>query len=98
MQYPIDLRFKLLAFGQRITATDANGQTLMFIKQKMFKLKEQVEIYGDSNQTRVLFRIAADRIIDFSANYHFTDAAGNDWGSVHRKGMRSLWSAHWLCP
>lgn len=95
MQYPIDLRFKLLAFGQRITATDSSGQTLMFIKQKMFKLKEQVEIYGDSNQTSVLFRIAADRIIDFSANYHFTDAAGNDWGSVHRTGMRSLWSAHY---
>ncbi len=95
MQYPIDLRFKLLAFGQRITATDANGQTLMFIKQKMFKLKEQVEIYGDSNQTSVLFRIAADRIIDFSANYHFTDAAGTDWGSLRRKGMRSLWSAHY---
>jgi hypothetical protein len=95
MQYPIDLRFKLLAFGQRITATDATGKTLMFIKQKMFKLKEQVEIYGDSNQTSVVFRIASDRILDFSANYHFTDAAGNDWGSVRRKGMRSLWSAHY---
>jgi hypothetical protein len=95
MQYPIDLRFKLLAFGQRITATDATGTTLMFIKQKMFKLKEQVEIYGDSNQTSVVFRIASDRILDFSANYHFTDAAGNDWGSVRRKGMRSLWSAHY---
>lgn len=95
MQYPLDLRFKLLTFGQRITATDANGQVLMFIKQKMFRLKEQVEIYSDASQSRLLFRIAADRMIDFSANYHFTDAAGNDWGAVRRRGMRSLWSAHY---
>lgn len=95
MQYPIELSFKLLTFGQRITATDASGQVLMFIKQKMFKFKEQVEIYNDPQQSRLLFRIAADRMIDFSANYHFTDAEGNDWGAVRRQGMRSLWSAHY---
>lgn len=95
MQYPIDLRFKLLTFGQRITATDASGNMLMFIKQKMFKLKEKVEIYPDENQTQVMFRIEADRMIDWSANYHFTDGEGNAWGAVRRKGMRSLWSAHY---
>ncbi len=68
---------------------------LMFIKQKMFKLKEKVEIYADENQTQVIFRIEADRMIDWSANYAFTDGQGNDWGTVRRKGMRSLWSARY---
>lgn len=95
MQYPLDLRFKLLTFGQRITATDSSGQMLMFIKQKMFKLKEKVEIYRDQSQSSLMFRIEADRVIDWSANYHFTDAQGNDWGAVRRKGMKSLWSAHY---
>ncbi|KAA1260855.1 hypothetical protein LF1_33970 [Rubripirellula obstinata] len=95
MQYPIDLRFKLLTFGQRITATDASGSMLMFIKQKMFKLKEKVEIFSDENQTQVIFHIEADRMIDWSANYSFTDGQGNDWGAVRRKGMRSLWSARY---
>lgn len=95
MQYPLQLTFKILTFGQRITATDANGNVLMFIKQKMFKLKEKVEIYNDTNQSTLMFRIEADRIIDFSASYNFTDAAGNPWGSVRRKGMRSLWAAHY---
>ncbi|MEM1227184.1 MAG: hypothetical protein AAGJ40_15905 [Planctomycetota bacterium] len=95
MQYPIDLRFKLLTFGQRITAKDADGNLLMFVKQKMFKLKEQVEIYSDDQRSNLIFRIAADRMIDFSANYSFTDAAGNPWGAVRRKGMKSLWSAHY---
>ncbi|MEM6777764.1 MAG: hypothetical protein AAF670_08910 [Planctomycetota bacterium] len=95
MQYPIDLRFKLLTFGQRITAKDADGNLLMFVKQKMFKLKEQVEIYSDDQRSNLIFRIAADRMIDFSANYSFSDAAGNPWGAVRRKGMKSLWSAHY---
>lgn len=95
MKYPLELKFKLLTFGQRITATDADGKVIMFIKQKMLKLKEQVEVYSDSNQEQLIFRMQADRVIDFSANYHFTDAQGNDWGAVRRKGMRSFWSAHY---
>ncbi|WP_040765763.1 LURP-one-related family protein [Novipirellula maiorica] len=95
MQYPIELTFKLMTFGQRITATDASGNVLMFIKQKMFKLKEKVNIYSDSSQSNLIFTIASDRMIDFSANYHFTDAQGNEWGAVRRKGMKSLWSAHY---
>lgn len=95
MQYPIDLNFKLLTFGQRITATDAQGNVIMFIKQKMLKLKEQVDIYSGPDQSQLIFTMKADRVLDFSANYHFADAQGNDWGAVRRKGMRSFWSAHY---
>ncbi|MFG0261799.1 MAG: hypothetical protein ACF788_05355, partial [Novipirellula sp. JB048] len=95
MQYPIELTFKLMTFGQRITATDANGNVLMFIKQKMFRLKEKVNIYSDTTQQNLIFQISSDRMIDFSANYHFSDHQGNDWGAVRRRGMRSLWSAHY---
>jgi uncharacterized protein YxjI len=95
LSYPIELHFRLLTLGQRISAVDARGNTLMFIKQKMFKLREKVEIFSNDSLAQLMFQIEADRMLDFSANYHFTDAAGNDWGSVRRKGMRSLWSAHY---
>ncbi|MEO1524186.1 MAG: hypothetical protein AAFX06_02065 [Planctomycetota bacterium] len=95
MQYPLQLSFKLLTFGQRIAATDSTGNVIMFIKQKMFKLKEKVEIYNDDQQSQLMFTIEADRVIDFSANYSFTDASGTSWGAVRRKGMRSLWAAHY---
>lgn len=95
MQYPLNLHFKILTLGQRITALDANEQLLMFIKQKMFKLKEHIEVFADAERNQLIFQIKADRVIDFSANYHFTDGQGNDWGAVRRKGMRSLWSAHY---
>lgn len=95
MQYPLTLKFKLLALGQQIYATDANGNLLMYIKQKMFKLKEKIQVYSDDKQTNLIFNIGADRVIDFSANFHFTDGQGGDWGAIRRKGMRSLWAAHY---
>ncbi|MEL6105753.1 MAG: hypothetical protein AAFU85_06950 [Planctomycetota bacterium] len=95
MQYPLQLSFKLLTLGQRITATDSAGNVIMFIKQKMFKLKEKVEIFNDEKQSQLMFTIEADRVIDFSANYSFTDASGTAWGALRRKGMKSLWAAHY---
>lgn len=95
LKYPMEMTFKLMTLGQRIVATDATGEVIMFIKQKMFRLKEKVEVYDEPKDGNLIFTIEADRMVDFSANYSFVDAAGNDWGGVRRKGMRSIWSAHY---
>lgn len=95
MKYPLDLRFTLFSLSQQITVRDADGQSILFVKQKMFRFKEKIEVFADSSMQKKLFEINADRIIDFSANYHFTAADGSDWGAVRRRGMRSLWSAHY---
>jgi hypothetical protein len=95
MNYPIDLSFKLLALASQVRVTDAGGQMLGYMKQKMFKLKEDIRIFADDTQTTQLFGIKADRIIDFSAKYNFTDRNGTTLGSIRRKGMRSIWKAHY---
>lgn len=95
MNYPIDLSFKLLALASQIRITDASGQMLGYVKQKMFKLKEDIRIFTDDSQTTQIFGIKADRIIDFSAKYNFTDRNGTLLGSIRRKGMRSLWKTHY---
>lgn len=95
MNYPLELRFKLLAIASQISVRDGAGHLLCYVKQKAFKLKEAVRIYGDEAQTRLLYTISADRVIDFSAEYHVADAAGQPLGSVKRRGMRSLWRAHY---
>lgn len=95
MNYPIGFSFKLLALASQIRIADASGQTLGYVKQKMFKLKEDIRVFTDESQTRQVFGIRADRVLDFSARYNFTDAAGNLLGSIRRKGMRSLWKAHY---
>jgi hypothetical protein len=95
MNYPIDLSFKLLALASQIRVTDASGNMLGYVKQKMFKLKEDIQVFADEGQTNQLFGIKANKIIDFSAKYNFTDRNGTPLGSIQRKGMRSIWKAHY---
>jgi len=95
MEYPLQLSFKLLAIARQISVTDARGQLALYVKQKAFKLKEAVTVFADAAQTRALYTIQADRILDISARYNFADAAGNYLGSIKRQGMRSIWKAHY---
>ena len=96
MQYPLSLSFKVLAIAQQVTVSDAAGTVIFHVKQKAFKLKEDVTVFGDTAQTRPLYTIKADRVLDFSGRYQFTDAAtGAPVGSVKRQGMKSLWKAQY---
>jgi len=95
MNYPLTLTFKLLTLGTRIYVRDANKNLIGFVRPKRFKLKEDISVFADENQTRILFNIKADRIIDFSARYNFVDSGGNFLGSIKRQGMRSLWKTHY---
>lgn len=95
MSYPLSLRFKVLAIAQQISVYGADERLLMYAKQKAFKLKEAITIYADREQTRPLYRVAADRVIDFNATYDITDADGNELGSIRQQGMRSLWRSRY---
>ncbi len=96
MNYPITFTFKLLALGTSVYVRDASGNLLGFVKKKKFKLKEDINVFADENQTQVLFNIKADRVIDFSAKYNFTDSTGRPLGAIKRQGMRSIWKSNYL--
>lgn len=95
MNYPVTFRFKLIALAPQIYVTDASGKTICYVKQKMFRFKEKVEVFTDDSMQNLLATIEADRIIDWSARYTFRAANGQELGAVGRRGMRSLWSAHY---
>ena len=95
MDYPLQLSFKLIALARQLSVRDARGQLVFYVKQKAFKLKEAVTVFGDEGQTLPLYTMKADRVLDFSARYNFADPAGNHIGSVRRRGMRSIWKAHY---
>ena len=95
MQYPLTLRFKIVALAPQVFVDDANAQPICYVRQKLLKLKEQVEIFTDRTRSQKLAHIQANKVIDWSARYTFTDAQGAEVGSVGRKGMRSLWRAHY---
>jgi uncharacterized protein YxjI len=95
MDYPLQLSFKLVALAPQIYVRDAAGQLRMYVKQKLFKFKEQVTVFADEGQTVPLYHIKADRVIDFNARYTFSAPDGRVLGGVRRRGGRSLWRANY---
>ena len=95
MQYPLTVNFKIMAFAAQISVTNGEGQEVLYVKQKMLKLKEKVNLFTDSSKTQPLCDISANKILDFNAAYNFTRPDGQAFGSVRRKGMRSFWKAHY---
>lgn len=96
LNYPLMLRFRLLSFGPQVNVLDGQGNQVMYIKQKALALREDVKVFTDDKQTKQLYQIKANKIIDFSATYTISNADGSPLGSVKRKGMRSIWKATYL--
>lgn len=95
LNYPLNLSFKIVALASQISITDARGSLVGYVKQKMFKLKEDVTVFEDVEKTRPVFNLKADRVIDFSARYSFFNQTGAEVGAVKRQGRKSLWKAHY---
>jgi hypothetical protein len=94
IQFPLNIRFKLVALAPRMFVTDAAGQNVCYVSQKVLALKEAIQVFADESRSRELYRINADRVIDFSAVYRFTDSSrGQPIGAVRSKGWRSIWKA-----
>lgn len=96
LNYPLDLRFKIATIGTRVSVTDVTGQLVSYVRKKKFKLKEDVGVYADENQRKLLFRIKADRVLDFGASYSVVDSNGKSLGAVHQEGMRSMWKSSYV--
>ncbi len=95
IQFPINFQFKISSFHNDFIATDATGKMMAYVRQKMFKLKEEIMIYSDESKSKINYTIKADKWLDFSTAYAFMDEAGKEFGKVVRKGWRSLWKAEY---
>ena len=93
LQYPLFLKFKITTLSSDFTITDNNGNSLAYVRQKMFRLKEDVVVFNNESKTQENYRIKANQWIDFNASYAITDHSGKNLGKIARKGMRSIWKA-----
>jgi len=92
----LDLSFKIATIGTRVRVKDATGRQVAYARKKKFKLKEDVGVYEDEDQSRLRFRMKADRMLDFSARYAISGPDGHPIGAVGRRGMKSLWSSAYV--
>lgn len=96
LNYPLDFKFKITTLSSDFNITDRNGNYVAYVRQKMFKLKEDVIVFSDESRTNELFRIKANQWIDFNASYAITDQkTGKQFGNLSRRGMRSLWKSEY---
>lgn len=93
LQFPLTFSFKVGTLSNDFSITDANKTTVSYVRQKMFKLKEDILCYSDESKSNLIYRIKANKWIDYSATYTFSDAYDLELGRVARKGRASLWKA-----
>ncbi len=87
--------FKFLGAAFRIYGPEGNLRC--YVKQKAFRLREQITVYTDESQRQALLGIRARQMLDVSATYDVTDlATGETVGALKRRGLRSILRDHWL--
>lgn len=95
--YPLNLRFRLIALAPQMIVTDNHPNEVLFIKQKVFKLKEDIRIFRDQSESREVYNIQAEQILDFNTRYNIFDSkSAEHLGSVKARGWQSIWSATYL--
>jgi hypothetical protein len=95
LQFPLDLTFKIGTLSNDFVTKDANGETVAYVRQKMMKLIDEVQVFSNEDRAEIIYSIKANKWLDFSASYSFTDSLGRNVGRVARKGWASLWKANY---
>ena len=61
IKFPVKFKFNISTLANDFTATDANENSFAYVKQKLFKLKEDITIYSNDSKSQVNYKIKADK-------------------------------------
>lgn len=90
------LKRQILALGGKFRVYAPDGQLVLYVEQKLFKLREDIRAYADESKMREVLIIKARQIVDFSAAYDVVDSAtGQKLGALRRKGLASILRDEW---
>ena len=92
------VRRKVLAlFAPQFHIYDETERMVGYVKQKAFKLKEDIRLYSDESMSTELLLIQARQILDISAAYDVIDSkSGQKVGALRRKGLKSILKDEWI--
>ncbi|HNX89187.1 MAG TPA: hypothetical protein PKH58_08900 [Paludibacteraceae bacterium] len=93
MQFPLNFTFKITSIANDFRVNDATGAEVAFVRQKLFKLKEEIQVFNNESRSELNFTIKANKWLDFSASYVFFDRQGREIGRIVRRGWKSLWKS-----
>lgn len=90
------LKRQVLALTGKVRVYTPSGQVGLYSEQKMFRLREDIRVYGDEQRLSELLWIQARQIIDFAAAYDVYDqTSGMKVGALRRKGWSSILRDTW---
>lgn len=84
-------------FAPKFYFYDQQGGLIAFVKQKAFKLREDIRVYRDESMTNELLHIRARTILDWSTAYDIVDSFSRQKiGTLKRKGWKSIVRDEWV--
>lgn len=97
LSQPLKVRRKsAMKIGHEVFITDQSDNLLLWVKQKGFKLKEDIRVYSDSSRSEERLTIQSAKILDFNAAFHVIDPqTGERIGGFRRKGWSSMLQDEW---
>ncbi len=90
------LKRQVFALTGKLRFFNPQEQLVLYVEQKMFRLREDIRVYGDESKSQELLLIKARSIIDWTAAYDVLDGAtGQKIGTLRRKGWSSMVRDEW---
>jgi uncharacterized protein YxjI len=90
------LKRQVFALTGKLRFYNPQGDLVLFVEQKMFRLREDIRVYGDETKSQELLLIKARNIVDWSAAYDVLDSvSGQKIGVLRRKGWKSMLRDEW---
>jgi uncharacterized protein YxjI len=90
------LKRQVFALTGKLRFFNPQEQLVLYVEQKMFRLREDIRLYSDESKSQEVLLIKARSIIDFNAAYDIIDAPLNQKvGTLRRKGWRSMMRDEW---
>jgi uncharacterized protein YxjI len=71
------------------------GPLLVFVEQKRMKLREQVDFFGDTAKTQLLFTVKAENVLDPRGRYQLLDPSGQIIARFKKNFAQSLARSTW---
>jgi len=90
------LKRQVFALTGKLRFYNPNDELVLYVEQKMLRLREDIRVFGDESKAQEHLLIQARNIIDFSAAYDVIEAAnGQKVGALRRKGLKSMFRDEW---
>lgn len=94
--FPLTLEFRL-SLRTELRVTDANGQLVAVVKEKLLSIRDEVRVYADEARQVQTHSIRAQGLmagaLDWRARRLIRRANGSEVGALQAQGLRTLWGA-----